>query len=775
MAEDNLLNGIATVSSAETMSPNEAISTSIDHVRAAGPGRISDEAVTKELIECNSPGSPPRENLYDFLLPVVRTGAHIALGPYQIVGLLGVGGMGIVLKAEDPKLGRSVAIKMLEPSLAANSASRQRFLREARAAAAAVNDHIVPIYHVGEDRGVPYLVMPLLVGETLESRLRREGQLHLAEVLRIGREVAAGLEAAHERGLVHRDIKPANLWLDADNGRVRILDFGLVRMTEEDSQLSQIDRPIGTLAYMAPEQARGETVGPRADLFSLGCVLYRISTGVAPFNGATRQALYRALECDQPVSPDQLQPEVPSAFAALVLRLLAKDPGDRPASARDVVGEIKNIEHSLLHKSSPPRRPRRLWTILLATAALFFLLYFGFANGPTVYRLLTDQGDLVIKTNDPDVEVIIKDKTGKVIDRTGKREILLKAGEYEIDCVIADGLGEQQFLTRRLTIRRGDRLVVDAHIESPKRTGETAGKVLQSLETRAANWALSRKATGKILVQGRLEDLAAAQTKRHVPFQVVNLFFGPNAKLGDPELGHLEEMPSLASLKLQGGWVNDSTLAHLRGLSKLHRIDLVLTQVSDRGLVYLGEIPNLDHLIVINAPVTDAGLAHLKSIRNLRHLALGFTRVTEAGMDELAAIPTLAGSLILDNCMVTDTWLPHLSKLSRLTILGLASNPIGDAGLVGLEAFPNLEDLNLSRTKVTDAGLVHVRSLRKLRQLHLAGTTVTDAGLSELSGLSSLQELDLTKTKVTAEGAAALQKALPKCRIVFAAEVTPGK
>src|SRR5437764_5748351 len=164
----------------------------------------------------------------------------------------------------------------MRPALASGKAARQRFLREARAAAAVKHDHIVTIYAVGEDRGVPFLAMEFLEGEPLDARLEREKNLPMAEVLRIAREISEGLAGAHDKGLIHRDIKPANVWLEGQWGRVKILDFGLARAAREHAQLTQTGAILGTPAYMAPEQARGETVDARCDLFSLGCVLYRM-------------------------------------------------------------------------------------------------------------------------------------------------------------------------------------------------------------------------------------------------------------------------------------------------------------------------------------------------------------------------------------------------------------------------------------------------------------------------------------------------------------------
>src|SRR5262249_6614142 len=159
------------------------------------------------------------------------------------------------------------------------------FLREARAAAALKHDHVVTIYQVGEDRGAPFLAMELLEGESLDDRLLRQGKLPIPEALRVGREVAEGLQAAHDKGLIHRDVKPANVCLEGARGRVKILDFGLARAPAGEPQLTQLGAIVGTPAYMAPEQAVGRPVDPRCDLFSLGCVLYRARTAELPFKG----------------------------------------------------------------------------------------------------------------------------------------------------------------------------------------------------------------------------------------------------------------------------------------------------------------------------------------------------------------------------------------------------------------------------------------------------------------------------------------------------------
>ncbi|WP_439623639.1 protein kinase domain-containing protein [Gemmata sp.] len=298
----------------------------------------------------------------------VSDGRTPAFGPYVVVRELGSGGMGRVLEAHDPALGRRVAVKEIRPELAADPGARDRFLREARAAAAVRHDHIVPVYHVGERDGAPFLVMPLLAGESLAARLDR-GPLPPGDVARVGREAASGLAAAHAAGLVHRDVKPANLWLEDPDGRVLILDFGLARATDGGDALTRPGSVLGTPGYLAPEQANGLPVDGRADLFSLGATLYHAATGVRPFRGPTLTATLRAVGEHHPPPPREVNPAVPAALSDLIVRLLAKSPADRPASAAAVAAELEGrpgtvtfATRAAVPHGGPPRK-RRAWVV----------------------------------------------------------------------------------------------------------------------------------------------------------------------------------------------------------------------------------------------------------------------------------------------------------------------------------------------------------------------------------------------------------------------------
>jgi serine/threonine protein kinase len=315
--------------------------------QAPSPGGAAPTTVSARDTDPPAPGHPPVAAAV--LLPeAVISGGGTR---YEVLGELGSGGMGIVYRARDNRLQREVALKVMRPEIAADESAKARFLREARAAAAVEHDHLITVFEVGETaEGLLYIAMPLLRGETLEQRLQREPRLPVAEVLRIGSEVAAGLAAAHACGLIHRDIKPSNLWLErrpetdaaAAGGRVKILDFGLTRPLE-GSDLSLSGSVMGTPAYMAPEQARGAAVDARADLFSLGCVLYRLTTGEPPFTGKTKWAVLRAVEEHHPPSPRSLRPEIPDALNQLILGLLTKGPAARPSSAVEVEHTLRAL------------------------------------------------------------------------------------------------------------------------------------------------------------------------------------------------------------------------------------------------------------------------------------------------------------------------------------------------------------------------------------------------------------------------------------------------
>ena len=285
---------------------------------------------------------------------------------FDIVQELGRGGMGVVYEAFDPKLERTVALKVLRPELAHQEKARTRILREARATADVCHDHILSPHSIEEHDGVPYLVFPLIRGRSLQQRLDADGPLPIVEALRITAEVADALAAAHAKGLIHRDLKPSNVLLEGPGERVKLVDFGLVRVDDE-FDLSHDGALCGTPRYMAPEQAQGLPCSPATDLFGLGSILYVMLAGRPPFDAASTYGILRSVVEDS--APTLTQ--VPAPVMNLLKRLHAKEPAARPTSAAGVAAELRSLTKvSTVQRKRPTR-------VLVAVSVLALLGLFA--------------------------------------------------------------------------------------------------------------------------------------------------------------------------------------------------------------------------------------------------------------------------------------------------------------------------------------------------------------------------------------------------------------
>jgi WD40 repeat protein/tRNA A-37 threonylcarbamoyl transferase component Bud32 len=451
------------------------------------PPAAEASAQTPALVGETTPDKNPS------LLPAQLPDEIGRLGGYRILKELGRGGMGVVYKAEDPKLKRLVALKVMLSNVA-DASSRQRFLREAQAMAAVRHDHVVTVFQVDEAGGAPFLAMEFLEGMTLDQWLKSGRRPTVAQILRIGLEIAEGLAAAHERGLIHRDVKPSNVWLDSSHkGRVKILDFGLARAGKDDVQLTRSGAIVGTPAYMAPEQARGQAVDARCDLFSLGCVLYKVCTGVTPFTGGNTMAQLTSLAVDTPKPVRDLNPAVPPGLADLVMRLLEKDPAKRPASAGEVVQALQALEKQPAPKpeglirtdasavAPPPvaavvpapalavpaprsmTRRRLLWAVAAAVGLIGLV-------AAALIRIQTPQGDYVINTDDPDFSFQVHGDAVVLKDSKNNKTYTLKvvqadkgAGQFELDA--SEVGGDLAFSTKKFTIKRGETAALTAWFE----------------------------------------------------------------------------------------------------------------------------------------------------------------------------------------------------------------------------------------------------------------------------------------------------------------------
>ena len=354
-----------------------------EQVKASVSANPEDSAAADEKTRRYQPGAIDEDSDDDadepqadlsFLQPSTKPGSIGVLAHYEVLSVLGQGAFGIVFKAFDEKLHRLVAIKVMNPQLASTSPPRKRFLREARAAAAIRHENVVQVYSV-EEQPLPYLVMEYIDGQTLKDKLDGSGPLETSEILHIARQIASGLAAAQTMGLIHRDIKPANILLEEAEGqglrgegqpqktsnqsssplplspqplaiRIKISDFGLARAAD-DASMTRTGVISGTPMYMAPEQASGQPLDHRADLFSFGSVLYQMACGRPPFRAATTIAVLRRVVEDTPRPLQEILPEIPDWLVAIVTKLLAKKPEDRFQTAKEVADLLARCQSEL--------------------------------------------------------------------------------------------------------------------------------------------------------------------------------------------------------------------------------------------------------------------------------------------------------------------------------------------------------------------------------------------------------------------------------------------
>ena len=379
------------------------------------------------------------------------------LGPYEIVGPLGAGGMGEVYRAKDARLGREAAIKVLPASLAGDADRLKRFEQEARSASALNHPNIVTIYEIGSSGADSYIAMEVVEGQSLRAAMA-SGAMPTRKMLDIGAQIADGLAKAHAAGIVHRDLKPENVMVSKD-GFVKLLDFGLAKLfiapTEQTSgaatfapQETQPGTVLGTVGYMSPEQAAGRAVDFRSDQFALGSILYEMATGQRAFQKPTGAETLSAIIRDEPESFERLNPRAPAPLRWIVERCHAKDPEDRYASTRDLARDLKSIRDHLSETTTPsqaqaaeaarraPSRMRRAWiaaAVALAAALGFFAARrLGTVSQPTFQRLTFQRGTVWSARFGPDGQTVYY---GAVWEGMAGRVFSLRPGTPESSAI----------------------------------------------------------------------------------------------------------------------------------------------------------------------------------------------------------------------------------------------------------------------------------------------------------------------------------------------------
>jgi eukaryotic-like serine/threonine-protein kinase len=701
-------------------------------------------------------------NLRAFLAPPQGEGELGRLAHYRVLKELGRGGMGMVLLAEDSKLRRLAAIKIMLPRYARNPQACDRFLREARSAARIKHDNVITIFQVDEANGIPFIAMEFLKGAPLDRYLKDKGELSISQVVRIGHEIAEGLQAARAVGLIHRDIKPANIWLEAPKGRGKILDFGLAREERDDAHLTNSGAVVGTPAYMSPEQAYGKPLDPRSDLFSLGVILYRLCTGQPPFAGPNTMAVLTALAIDTPKPVRQLNPNVPAALEQLIERLLAKDRQQRPASAKEAAVALAKIAHpagtgkavvvketvyvevptalipdpfanidaipSAVEPAPPPAR--RINTDEAAPRSdRKPLLWGGLALGVIAlalggYLLLKDKKkplqpavDAVVdsgeKKNDKVVDAGEKKNDAKVVEpsRPPQDVVGVDADRKAVELLHPhiDGIWARMADGRRLQIKKSDAIPTEHFVVVKVQAYDKSYQLppdfnlevlLAAVRPLSSLQALALGADQTAVTEEQMSRLAAAPAAGSLHY----LDGGFELTVGAIDL--LKRFPQLTSLTCRAYKTEDAELALLK--------DLPLTRIYFAGLGKSGRVGQRGCQALAAMPLS---FLYLNGPR----------RLDAAAIQGLVAMPGLR-NLGVSNADNIDDLVPEIAKL------------------------PGLERLNLyNNSKLTDAGLTHLARLKTLRSLGLVDCTA-----------------------VTAAAAKRLAEALPRCQIDLGKGVSLG-
>ncbi len=666
------------------------------------------------------------------------------IGPFRIVGELGRGGMAVVYEADDTELPRRVALKVLLPA-GADAQAKARFIREAHAQAKITHDHVVTIYRVGEANGVSYIAMPVLKGQTLARALSITPRPPMAHVLRIGIEIAEGLAAAHAKGLIHRDIKPSNIWLEGQKLRVKILDFGLARDPHAHQQLDITIRGhvVGTPAYMSPEQARGEPIDHRTDLWSLGVVLYQMTTGLKPFAGDNTLSVMTSIISTEPDPPLGLVPDMPPALSALIQRLLSKEPDGRPATADEVVEELTAIAQAPTGRVVVWQPPQAAdpWSDIDATDAD------APAPAPGADRDREEPRRRTRRRDNDDSEDKPRSYKGLLIGVGAALGTVLLGG---LVWLAVSAVSPKTKPTEPVVQKPDDPKPppVPPKKKDPPAPDSERAAAEKLLPLAKLTVFVDGGSTHEVLAGGKLPEgrltvtmIDFGESKDINRLYVANTFLPAVTDLRaltDVRMKHWQLELSAADIRLMSGMplakslrrldapveLTHESLVHMKKFEQLNDVTFTVPQPDDALFGRLAELPQFQLLTLYELPAA--------------------TNLTDKGWAAVAKL-SLSTFTLVDSKTAPDA----------LRVLSTRSTPARPPWL----EFIACKD-------ITDADLLALSQRQTdVKFLSFSGCDLTDEGLKHLAAVTSLDRLILRSTKVTEEGVKALSAARPKMAI----------
>jgi serine/threonine protein kinase len=719
--------------------------------------------------------SPPADKTVDeqtddlrFLEPSSRPGALGRIGHYDVLQVLGKGGFGIVFRAFDNVLQRVVALKVLAPAIAATSPARKRFVREAVASAQVRHENVVQVYEVEQDSPLPYLAMEFIAGETLQQRLDREGPLEPMVIARLGRQIAEGLAAAHATGLIHRDIKPGNILIEGrgTTERVKITDFGLARAAD-DASMTQSGMVAGTPMFMAPEQVQGHILDQRADLFSLGSVLYVMTCGRPPFRAGTTFAVLKRVVDDEARPINDLIPETPKWLCDVIGKLHKKKPEQRYQSSREVADALANCQEQL--KASPqlseiPRitqtNPPSLLTwpwVAMACVILIGIIVLVTATSAGLTALLRPswRANTVASQND-----LKPDSDGRV-------ETTSAASESSAANVEVPSEQPESPTAPPAAATRADSAVVQGLRELIV-TKEAVREEVKALHQAGTKTELDLIYPEIDLCEARIQlakaegdDVAyAALLKRFVALRVQERsMVDAHVAAGKLQPDELERADSslvdargrLAKALAEtpsAALFTDADISRIAKFPAQEQVEKVRAELKRRNPDFDGTLaPAIEDGVVTKLSFNSDHVDDIAPLRALTGLVLLDCRGTYPNKGALSDLAPLKG-LALQSLDCSSTQISDLSPLTGmpLTFLQFNHNPVAD--LAPLKGMP-LESLGCAETKVSDFSPLESMKLRSLgAQLlpvtdlsPLQGMPLTGLDLYHTTGVTSLEPL----------------------------------